>query len=348
MYVEEYTLAASVGDELAIGTSLMHLAELDCWIGEWQRARDEVRQSMEVMQQSGSRRWQGFVLYARGLTLAHLGELDEAAVAADEGLQLATELDDSWVGALHLSVLGFIAISWGDLVVAERHLTRADESMQAASVAEPARHRFHADHVEAVVATGDLDRAGELVARLEQRARVAPYPWLLAITSRSRGVLAMARGDLDEAAAAFVEAVGVHDTLSMPFERARTLLWQGRLLRRRKEKLAARAVLSEAEQIFSGLGAPIWAKQAADELGRLGLHRGTIGELTPTEERIARLVATGMTNKEVAAATFVTVKTVEANLGRIYRKLGIHSRRELATYPPLVGAVTDARGNRPS
>jgi DNA-binding CsgD family transcriptional regulator len=119
-------------------------------------------------------------------------------------------------------------------------------------------------------------------------------------------------------------------------------------LRRRKEKLAARAVLSEAEQIFTSLGAPIWAKQAADELGRLGLHRGTIGELTPTEERIARLVATGMTNKEVAAATFVTVKTVEANLGRIYRKLGIHSRRELATYPPLVGAVTDAKGNRPT
>jgi DNA-binding NarL/FixJ family response regulator len=348
LYVEEYTLAASIGDELATGTSLMHLAELDCWIGEWQRARDEVRQSMEVMQQSGSRRWQGFVLYARGLALAYLGELDEATQAADEGLQLATELDDSWVGALHLSVLGFIAISRGDAVVAERQLTRADESMQAASVAEPARHRFHADHVEAVVATGDLDRAAELVARLEQRAQVAPYPWLLAITSRSRGVLAMARGDLDEAAAAFVAAMGVHDTLSMPFERARTLLWQGRSLRRRKEKLAARTVLSEAEQIFTSLGAPIWAKQAADELGRLGLHRGTIGELTPTEERIARLVATGMTNKEVAAATFVTVKTVEANLGRIYRKLGIHSRRELATYPPLVGAVTDAKGNRPT
>lgn len=348
LYTEEFALAASIGDELAIGTSLMHLAELDCWLGEWQRARDEVRQSMEIMQQSGSRRWRGFVLYAHALTLAHLGELDEAAVIADEGLQLATELDDPWVAALHLAVLGFIAISRGDAVAAERHLTRADENMQSASVVEPARHRFHADHVEAVVATGDLDRAGELVARLEQRAQVARYPWLLAITARSRGVLAMARGELDGAAAAFVEAMGVHDTLTMPFERARTLLWQGRLLRRRKEKLAARAVLSEAEQIFTGLEAPIWAKQAAAELGRLGLHRGTIGELTPTEERIARLAATGMTNKEVAAATFVTVKTVEANLGRIYRKLGIHSRRALATYPPLVGAVTDAQDDQRS
>lgn len=348
LYAEEFAQAAGVGDELATGTSLMHLAELDCWLGEWQRARSEVRESMEIMQQSGSRRWRGFVLYARGLTLAHLGELDEAAAAADEGLQLATELGDTWVAALQLTVLGFVALSRGDAVAAERHLTRADEHMQAATVVEPARHRFHADHVEAVVATGDLDRAAELVARLERRVQAAPYAWLQAITARSRGVLAMARSDLDTAAASFVAAMEVHDALPMPFERARTLLWQGRLLRRRKEKLAARTVLSEAEQIFTSLGAPIWAKQAADELGRLGLQRGTIGELTPTEERIARLVATGMTNKEVAAATFVTVKTVEANLGRIYRKLGIHSRRELATYPPLVGAATDSKDGRPS
>lgn len=342
MYVEEYTLATNLGDELATGTSLMHLAELDCWLGNWQRARDEVGQSMEIMQQSGSRRWRGFVLYAQALTLAHLGELDEAAGIADEGLQLATELDDVWVSALHLAVLGFIAISRGDPVAAERQLTRADENMQRAGVVEPARHRFHADHVEAVVASGDLDRGAHLVARLEHRAQVAPYAWLLAITARSRGVLAMAHGDLDGAAAAFDAAMTVHANLPMPFEQARTLLWQGRLLRRRKEKLAARTVLSEAEQAFTRLGAPVWAAQARAELERLGLQRGTVGELTPTEERIARLVATGMTNKEVAAATFVTVKTVEANLGRIYRKLGIHSRRELANYPPLVGATTDA------
>jgi len=128
----------------------------------------------------------------------------------------------------------------------------------------------------------------------------------------------------------------------MPFERARTLLWQGRLLRRRKEKLQARVVLADAEKIFADLGAPVWAERAAAELRRLGLQRGSVGELTPTEERVARLVAGGLTNKEVAAAAFVTVKTVEANLSRIYRKLGIHSRRELTTYAPLVGTTPDA------
>jgi DNA-binding NarL/FixJ family response regulator len=344
MYAGEFTAAVNVGDEVATGTSLMHLAEIDCWLGEWQRARQEAQQAMEIMQQSGSRRWRGFVLYAHGLALAHLGKLDEAQAAAAEGLALAAEFDDSWVSALHLVVLGFVALCRDDPVDADRQLTRADEIMQAAGVAEPARHRFQGDHAEAVVALGDLDRAAGLVERLERRAAVAPYPWLVAVASRSRAIVSMAQGDLETSVAALERALAVHATLPMPFERARTLLWQGRALRRHKEKLAARAALTEAGQIFARLGAPRWAEHAASELRRLGLQRGTIGELTPTEERIARLVARGMTNKKVAAATFVTVKTVEANLGRIYRKLGVQSRRSLGS---VVGAFTDATGDRP-
>ena len=345
LYADEFATAVNVGDEVAIGTSLMHLAELDCWLGEWQRARQAVQQSMEIMQQSGSRRWRGFVLYAHGLVQAHYGELDEAQAAAEEGLSLAAEFDDSWVSALHLIVTGFVALCRDDPVEADRQLTRADKIMQAAGVAEPARHRFHGDHLEAVVATGDLDRAAGLVERLERRAKVAPYPWLVAVASRSRGIVSMAQGDLETSETAFERALAVHATLPMPFEHARTLLWQGRALRRRKEKLAARAALTEAERIFARLGAPSWAERAAAELRRLGLRRGAIGELTPTEERIARLVASGMTNKEVAAATFVTVKTVEANLGRIYRKLGVQSRRSLTS---VVGGFPDADGIRPS
>jgi DNA-binding CsgD family transcriptional regulator len=299
---------------------------------------------MEIMQQSGSRRWRGFVLYAHGLASAHIGDLDVAHAAAVEGLSLAAEFDDSWVSALHLVVLGFVALCRDDPIEADRRLTRADEIMQAAGAAEPARHRFHGDHLEAVVAGGDPDRAAGLVERLERRAEVAPYPWLVAVANRSRAIVSMAQGDLEASAAAFERALAVHAALPMPFERARTLLWQGRALRRNKEKLAARAALTAAEQIFTELGASSWAERAAGELRRLGLQRGTIGELTPTEERIARLVASGMTNKEVAAATFVTVKTVEANLGRIYRKLGVQSRRSLAS---VIGGFTDAVGEQP-
>ena len=105
-------------------------------------------------------------------------------------------------------------------------------------------------------------------------------------------------------------------------------LVQGRLHRRVKQRRAAADALGEALAIFERLGAPTWAEQARAELGRVGLRRAP-DELTPTERRVAELAATGMTNREVASAAFMSPKTVEANLARVYRKLGIASRAEL-------------------
>src|SRR5882757_6364561 len=192
---------------------------------------------MEILEQAGSRRWRGFALHSQAMLLAHVGHLDDARTAADEGLALATDLDDPWVAALHLSVLGFVALSRDDAAEADRHLAQADELAERMGLAEPARHRFHGDQVEAAVAVGDLERSAFLVGRLIRRAEVAPYPWLVAITARSRGILAMAQGDLEAAAAAFAQAMAAHDAAPIPFEQARTLLWLGRLQRRRKERL---------------------------------------------------------------------------------------------------------------
>jgi len=346
-YAAELAVATDLGDEPVVGTLLMHLADVDFLLGEWQRARVEVQRSAEIVAHSGSRRWRGFVLYAQGLLEAHAGELDAARTVLDEGLAIAT--DDPFVAAMHLSVLGFIELCRDNAIEADRYLTRAGDLVDEMGIAEPGRHRFHGDQVEAAVAVGDLDRAARLVERLTRRAELAPYPWLVAITARSRGILAMAQGDLDGAAAAFDQAVAAHEAAPIPFERARTLLWHGRLQRRRKERLAAKTALSEALRVFTELGAPQWAERATVELQRLGLRRGTLGDLTPTEEQIARLVAGGLTNKEVAAAAFVTVKTVEANLVRIYRKLGVASRRELIarTVPEglYVGTFPDSPSN---
>ena len=329
-YAAELALARDLGDDSAMGTLLMHLSEVDCWLGDWPQARVEALQSMEILGQSGSHRWRGFALYAHGLVLAHAGDLDEATAAAQEGSALASDVDDPWVAAMHQSVLGFVALSRDEPAVADRHLTRAGELAATMGVAEPARHRFHGDQVEAALAVGDLARSARLVDALTRRAEIAPYPWLLAITARSQGILAMAQGDLDVAAAAFTRAMTAHAGLPVPFERARTELWQGRLLRRRRERLAAKAALSGAMRTFTDLGATLWADRAAADLQRLGLRRGVGGDLTPTEQRVAELAASGLSNAEVAAAAFVTVKTVEANLARIYRKLGLTSRRDLA------------------
>ena len=136
-----------------------------------------------------------------------------------------------------------------------------------------------------------------------------------------------AEGDLEAALAAF-DRVDAEQAARLPFEHAWNRLVQGRLHRRAKQKRAAADALTEAAGVFERLGAPAWLEQARAELARVGLRRAP-AELTPTERRVAELAAQGMTNREVAAAAFMSPKTVEANLARVYRKLGIASRAEL-------------------
>ena len=119
--------------------------------------------------------------------------------------------------------------------------------------------------------------------------------------------------------------------MPQPFELARTLLVRGEVERRAKQKRAARSTLEQALAIFQQLGAPLWAQRARDDLARVvGAVPPSSTELTPTEQRIARLVGEGMKNREVADALFISVKTVEANLSRIFHKLGVRSRTELS------------------
>jgi DNA-binding NarL/FixJ family response regulator len=116
----------------------------------------------------------------------------------------------------------------------------------------------------------------------------------------------------------------------MPFERARTLLVMGVSQRRAKHRAAARETLTAALAELETLGAAVWATRARAELARIGGRAAPDGSLTPAERRIAELVVDGRSNKEIAAALFVTPKTVETQLSRIYGKLGIHSRTALA------------------
>ena len=95
-------------------------------------------------------------------------------------------------------------------------------------------------------------------------------------------------------------------------------------------KLVAKESLAEALAIFEQLGAPAWAERAESEIRRLGLRHRPPGELTASERRIAELAAAGLTNRQVAETAFVSPKTVEANLARVYRKLGIRSRASSA------------------
>jgi DNA-binding CsgD family transcriptional regulator len=179
---------------------------------------------------------------------------------------------------------------------------------------------------------GRLAEAEPLVEALERNGRKLDRPWMLAVGARGRAMLLAAMGNLDAADAAAQRAMAEHDRLAMPFERARTLLLLGQLQRRRRRKESASANLQEAFDVLDRLHIPLWADLARAELVRANVGPRRSGQLTASEQRVAELAASGMKNRDVAAALFISPKTVEANLARIYRKLGIKSRAELGRH----------------
>ena len=137
-----------------------------------------------------------------------------------------------------------------------------------------------------------------------------------------------ARGDLAGAEVAYDAALAEHERLQQPFEKARTLLAAGQLQRRLKQRRAARQRLATAMEFFVGVEAALWIAKTEAELARTHLREAPTG-LTPTEFGIAELAAAGLTNKQISERMFVSTKTVESNLSRVYRKLEIGRRVEL-------------------
>jgi DNA-binding CsgD family transcriptional regulator len=260
---------------------------------------------------------------------AHRGRVTEARARAraavvraeSEGLRIAE--------SGHRTVLGFIELSLGDASAALAHLRRAYELPDAFGL-EPGRRPEVGDLLESLIAVGELDEAAEIIATWEERARKLDRASALAILARCRGLLLAARGDRKGAFASFERALAEHARSIDPFHHARTLLALGRTQRRATKRSAARATLEDALARFELLGAPLWADQARAELARIGGRTPSGAELTEAESRIAALVAEGRTNRDVAAALFLTVHSVETALTRIYRKLGVRSRAELA------------------
>jgi DNA-binding CsgD family transcriptional regulator len=165
---------------------------------------------------------------------------------------------------------------------------------------------------------------------LDQRGRLLDRPTLTAVAARCRALVeaTTSRGSVPEASLG--AALATFERLRLPLEVGRTLLVLGEIRRRAKQKRSARDALDGALNAFLSLGAPIWAENVRREMARIGGRASPSDDLTTTERRVAELVATGRSNKEVAAELFVTVKAVEANLSRVYAKLGVSSRTEMA------------------
>jgi DNA-binding CsgD family transcriptional regulator len=330
LFLDQLQARRSSGDESVTTGCLGALACIEFLTGNWQLAERYATESKRVAEQTGNSMYAIDALYVEGMLDAAAGRIDGARAIAQTMFEAAaSESSPADVVARPLCLLGFVHLSLEQYAECDRYLTQADAALEATGQVEPTDHRFHGDHVEAVVALGDVERAERLVARLDERSRAFPRPWNLVMAARSRALLAAASRNLDEAMNALEEALVHHERLDLPFELARTWLAKGLVHRRRKEKRLAKNALERARDMFDRLGATLWADKALHELGRVGLRRSKGDELTATEARVAELAAGGLTNREVGQRLFLSPKTVEANLARIYRKLGVSSRAEL-------------------
>jgi DNA-binding CsgD family transcriptional regulator len=321
--------AQESGLDVSLPLLLFFMSDLECRTGDWPMADRYATESIDAATRSEQLFRAPLGLLARALLDGRRGRLDVARAAADEALSTA-RYAARFVEARIWAVLGFIELSRDDPESAHRWLKQVVDLEESGGYGEPTAFRCVHDYIEALIALGKLEEAARLVDQLESRGRSLNRAWALATGARCRGLLAAARGDLGAAQSALERAVQEHDRLPEPFELARTLLALGNVQRRGRLKRAAIASLKRAAEISNALGAVRLARRAEAEMLRAGPHPASQDELTATEERVARLVAAGRTNREIASALFVSVKAVEANLTRVYAKLGVRSRTELA------------------
>jgi DNA-binding NarL/FixJ family response regulator len=327
---ESYERAEALGDTYRL-VQLGWLAELELRAGNWGSALVHARACEALGRQWGNDTAQAWGTWSRALVEAHLGNAEVALDAGKRASRFARAVGFHLAFVRSQLTLGFLHLSAGDDAAALAHLLplleqRAEVSLHSCVVAP-----IFANTVEALLGAGELARATEVTRLLEERASAMHVTSAIAAAARCRALVLAASGDLDGARAAIEAALAAHARLYEPFELARTHLAQGAIERRARQKAAARTALGQAEAIFTGLGARLWLKRVERELARTGLTRSLDRELTPTELRVAELAAAGAQNKQIAGALFVSVKTVEANLSRVYAKLGIRSRAELAS-----------------
>ena len=261
----------------------------------------------------------------RGAARAGCGDVLGARADMNESRALIDKTGNTQGELLLRTIQGALEMSLGDAAAVERTAAPLVAAIEATGRVEGILAWFLPDAVEALIELEQVSRAEALLELFARREA----PWAIAGVARCRSLLAAAQGNLDAASDAGEDAVLRWRQLEMPIELGRALLILGRVRRRRGERRLAREALTEAAAIFRGRGAKLWAERATEELSRIPIRRGASADLTPTEEQVATLVGAGRTNREVARTLFMSPKTVEANLTRIYRKLSLRSRAEL-------------------
>jgi DNA-binding CsgD family transcriptional regulator len=342
------------------------LASAHDWLGRYEDGRAYFAQAVARARAAGSAGSLPSLLAVASWQALHAGRWNEANADAGEALELADALGQPVAAAQALGVLTWVHALQGDearcraygeetqrrarafgltlyehlvalcLALLDLGAGRANDAIgpleqlgygDTRMYVPGAAGRF--ELAEAYVRTSRVTEA-EGVLRAFEASPATSVPLLAATAKRCRGLLA----EVDRFEPHFVEALALHAGIQCPFALARTQLCYGERLRRAGSRVSAREQLRAALETFERLGAARWAERARSELRASGetLRRREVFEdeqLTPQELQIALQVAEGKTNKEVGAALFLSHKTIEFHLSRIYRKLDMHSRAEL-------------------
>jgi DNA-binding CsgD family transcriptional regulator len=305
------------------------LSELDLRSGDWDAAEAGALESVRLAEETNQRNLHTFGLVTLARVQAVKGR-EECRANAERALELAAELGAGSIAVYALSALGLLELGAGRVEEAVERLSRLSVLVRDVGLQEPNVVQWRPDLIEACVLSGRVDEARAELRVLEAEASATQRVWAHATAARCRGMLAD-DGDLG----GFEEALRRHDELPAPFERARTQLRLGERLRRLRRPADAREHLRAALSSFELLRAAPWAERARAELAATGERRrrnppDALATLTPQELRIATLVAEGETNRSIAAALFLSPKTVSYHLAKIYANLGLNSRAQLA------------------
>lgn len=321
------------GEESELSFIDFHSVLIHLWRGSIAEATLIAEDALERARQLNGDLPLSVALTVHAAVAAYAG--DEQVVRTDvaEALAASERCGSRRLGEWPVTMLGFLELSLGNYeAVLEtvsplmKYLFAVPDSTEIISAS------YVPDAAEALIHLGRLDEAEALIDILERNGSRLDRPWTKAVGARCRAMLLAARGDINGAVAATRLAMAEHDRVPIPFEYARTQLVVGQLQRRQRQKDQAATTLHEALQTFEDLNMRLWADRAREELARADVGPRRMSDLSPSEQRVAELAASGMTNRDVAAALFISPKTVESNLARIYRKLGIHSRAELGRH----------------
>lgn len=256
------------------------------------------------------------------------GEADAAEALAAQAERVLLPIGNS-------SMLALVQISRGVTALGASRFQDAYEHLRR--LFDPADIAFHPaerswvvlDLVEAAVHSGHRDEARTIVQELEELVEQARWPVLQVGLRCARPLLAAD----DVAEAEFESALGA-DLAVWPFARARVLLAYGSWLRRQQRVSGSRTPLRAAREAFEALGVASWTERASSELRSAGVITpnsapNALQELTPQELQIARMAASGLSNREIGQQLFLSHRTVGAHLYRVFPKLGITSRGQL-------------------